>query len=35
MAEIMGDRCILFWFLPIYRLKPQDIERELNQHFIS
>ena len=37
LAAVFGDRNVLWWPLPIYRLDTDalTVERELNNHYIS
>ena len=37
VAEVFGDRNVLWWLLPVnrFRIKRNFVERELNRHYVS
>ena len=36
LVDVFGDRNVLWWFIPVYRLETAKltVEHELNQHYI-
>ena len=37
LVDVFGDRNVLWWLVPVYRLPTSilTVERELNQHYIN